>query len=425
MLRAGDDSFSKSDVGRQRRSNEDRAYERAPLFAVADGMGGARAGEVASKIVVETLGEGLPEAGSDEERLAAAVREANARINDLAGAEPDRAGMGTTVTAAYVGEDGVAVAHVGDSRAYRLRDGQLERLTNDHSLVAELVRRGKLTEEEAEEHPQKSVITRALGPEADVEVDRRTFPARDGDVFLLCSDGLTGMVPEERIAELVAGAGSLKAAGQALIREANERGGRDNITVVLFRVEEVGAPAPGEDRPTEVGIPAPTPDQVQEARAAADRPATAAGGAGDGVSAPVAGGVGDGAPVVAPPRRTAPLPRRGDDPAPVRRERRRVPGLRPALAVLAVLGIVVGGVWVGTRAVYFVGVDDRGFVAIYQGLPYEGPGGVDLFSRSYVSGVPASDVPPRRRESLLDHKLRSQQDAADLVRKLELGQVTE
>jgi protein phosphatase len=399
MLRAGDDSFSKSDVGRQRRSNEDRAYERAPLFAVADGMGGARAGEVASKIVVDTLGEGLPEAGSDEERLAAAVREANARINDLAGAEPDRAGMGTTVTAAYVGEDGVAVAHVGDSRAYRLRDGQLERLTNDHSLVAELVRRGKLTEEEAEEHPQKSVITRALGPEADVEVDRRTFPARDGDVFLLCSDGLTGMVPEERIAELVAGAGSLKAAGQALIREANERGGRDNITVVLFRVEEVGAPTPGEDRPTEVGIPAPTTEQVDEARAAADRPA--------------------------PPRRTAPLPRRGDDPAPARRERRRVPGLRPALAVLAVLGIVVGGVWVGTRAVYFVGVDDRGFVAIYQGLPYEGPGGVDLFSRSYVSGVPASDVPPRRRESLLDHKLRSQQDAADLVRKLELGQVTE
>ncbi|MDX6699014.1 MAG: family protein phosphatase [Solirubrobacteraceae bacterium] len=401
MLRAAADSFAKSDVGRQRRSNEDRAYEQAPLFAVADGMGGARAGEVASKIVVETLSEGLPEAGSDEERLAAAVREANGRIHDLATAEPDRAGMGTTVTAAYVGEDGVAIAHVGDSRAYRLREGTLERLTHDHSLVAELVRRGKLTEAEAEEHPQKSVITRALGPEAAVEVDRHTHLARDGDVFLLCSDGLTGMVPEDRIAEILAGAAGLKAAGQALIREANERGGRDNVTVVLFRVEEVGAPVAGEDRPTEIGIPAPTPEQVSEARAAA-------------APAP-------------PPRRTAPLPRRDGDgaPAPPRRPRRRIPGLRPALAVLLVLGIVGGGVWVGTRAVYFVGVDDRGFVSIYQGVPYEGPGGVSLFSRAYTSGVPAADLPARRRTALLDHKLRSQADAADLVRKLELGQVSQ
>ncbi|HVE68902.1 MAG TPA: Stp1/IreP family PP2C-type Ser/Thr phosphatase [Solirubrobacteraceae bacterium] len=405
MLRATD-SFAKSDTGRQRRSNEDREFERAPLFAVADGMGGARAGEVASKIVVETLAEGLPETGSDEERLAAAVREANARIHDLARAEPDRAGMGTTVTAAYVGDDGVAVAHVGDSRAYRLRDGELERLTHDHSLVAELVRRGKLTEEEAEEHPQKSVITRALGPEAAVDVDRCTFPARDGDLFLLCSDGLTGMVPEDRIAEILAGADSLRAAAQALIREANERGGRDNITVVLFRVEEVGAAVVGDDRPTEIGLAAPTPEQVRVARAAAQAR--------------------DAGAVAAPPRRTAPLPPREESARPpARRERRRIKGLRPALATLAVLALVAGGVWVGTRAVYFVGVDERGFVAIYQGLPYEGPGGLDLFSRSYVSGVPAADVPPRRRAALLDHKLRSQQDAADLVRKLELGQVAE
>ena len=394
MLRAGD-SFAKSDTGRQRRSNEDRAFERAPLFAVADGMGGARAGEVASAIVVDTLSEGLPGAGSDEERLAAAVREANARIHEHATSEAERAGMGTTLTAAYVGEDGVALAHVGDSRAYRMRDGQLERLTDDHSLVAELVRRGKLTEEEAEEHPQKSVITRALGPEDSVEVDTYTHLARDGDVFLLCSDGLTGMVPEERIAGLIAGADSLKSAGQALIREANENGGRDNITVVLFQVEEVDAPPPIDDRPTQLGVPAPSPEQVSEARAQA-----------------------------AAPKRTAPLPRR--EPAtPPPRPRRRIPGLGPALATLVVLAVVVGGVWVGSRAVYFVGVDDRGFVAIYRGLPYEGPGGVHLYSRSYVSGVPAADLPPRRRKSLLDHQLRSRSDAADLVRKLELGQVTE
>ncbi|MDX6648358.1 MAG: family protein phosphatase [Solirubrobacteraceae bacterium] len=398
MLRAAE-SFSKSDTGRQRRSNEDRAFEQAPLFAVADGMGGARAGEVASKLVVETFADGLPAGGSEEERLAAAVREANSRIHELAQSDADRAGMGTTVTAAYVGDTGVAIAHVGDSRAYRLRDGRLERLTDDHSLVAELVRRGRLTEEEAEEHPQKSVITRALGPEAGVEVDHHTHSGSDGDLFLLCSDGLTGMVPEDRIEQLLSESSSLRGAGQALIREANDRGGRDNITVVLFRVEEVGtAGAPEEDRPTQIGIPAPSAEQVQEARA---------------VAAPDA------------PRRTMPLPPRERAPAaPPPRRRRRVPGLRPALAVLAVLAIVAGGVWVGTRAVYFVGVDDRGFVAVYQGLPYEGPAGLHLYSKSYISGVPAAALPARRRQALLDHKLRSQQDAADLVRKLELGQVT-
>ena len=163
MLRVAQDSFAKTDTGRQRRSNEDRVFDQAPLFAVADGMGGARAGEVASTIVVDTFGESqdLPGSGSVEERLATVVREANARIHELAQADADRAGMGTTVTAAYVGDDAVSFAHVGDSRAYRWRDGKLERLTTDHSLVEELKRRGRLTEQEAEDHPQKSVITRA------------------------------------------------------------------------------------------------------------------------------------------------------------------------------------------------------------------------------------------------------------------------
>jgi serine/threonine protein phosphatase PrpC len=395
VLRAANDTFHKSDTGRQRRSNEDREFARAPLFAVADGMGGARAGEVASKIVVETLEEGLPDGGSNEERLAAVVREANARIHQLAQSDADRAGMGTTVTAAVVGDDAVSVAHVGDSRAYRIRDGELERLTTDHSLVGELVRRGRLTEEEAEEHPQKSVITRALGPEAAVEVDTRSYPARPGDIFLLCSDGLTGMVPEERIREIVTEADSLREAGQQLIREANENGGRDNITVVLFRLEEVaGAPADGDDRPTQVGVAAPTPEQIEEARATA-----------------------------APPRRTLPLPRRETEPERPRRGGRRIRGLGPALVLLAILAVLGAGAWVASRAVYFVGVDNAGFVTIYRGLPYEGPGGVDLYQESYTSGVPVNDVPRGRRDGLLDHQLRSQQDAADLVRKLELDQV--
>ncbi len=232
MLRVAE-HFEKSDTGRQRPANEDALFARAPLFAVADGMGGARAGEVASGIVVETLQEGMPDSGSEEERLVELVRDANRRIHRLARDDEKRAGMGTTLTAAYVGDGSVSFAHVGDSRAYRFRDDELEKLTHDHSLVGEMVRRGKLTEEEAEEHPQRSVITRALGPEAAVEVDSFSTPARAGDLFLLCSDGLTSMVEQQSLAGILRDASSLSEAGQGLIDAANERGGRDNITVVV------------------------------------------------------------------------------------------------------------------------------------------------------------------------------------------------
>ncbi|HEX6618908.1 MAG TPA: protein phosphatase 2C domain-containing protein, partial [Solirubrobacteraceae bacterium] len=186
MLRVAE-HFERTDTGRQRRGNEDAFYARAPLFAVADGMGGAQAGEVASHLAVEVLEQGLPGGdGSVEERLRARVREANARIMASAQADDARAGMGTTLTVAYVGEDDLTVAHVGDSRLYRLRDGTFERLTDDHSLVEELVRQGKLTPEEADEHPQRSIITRALGAEEGVEADSHTWAGRDGDVYLIC-----------------------------------------------------------------------------------------------------------------------------------------------------------------------------------------------------------------------------------------------
>ena len=164
--------------------------------------------------------------------------------------------MGTTLTAAYVDDTHVAIAHVGDSRAYLFRDGSLQRLTQDHSLVDELVRRGKLTEEQAAEHPQRSIITRALGPEPDVEVDTWTYPARAGDVVLLCSDGLTSMISEERVRAILAEHSNLDEAADALIREANEAGGRDNITVVLFRLEELGdRDAAGEETMVGVSVP--------------------------------------------------------------------------------------------------------------------------------------------------------------------------
>ena len=239
MLRIAE-HFHDSDLGRQRQGNEDNYFVRAPLFVVADGMGGAQAGEVASELAVRRFEDGLPDSRPPAEALAELIQAANAQIHEQARTDSQRAGMGTTVTAAYVDDDTVVVAHVGDSRCYLLRDGELMRLTHDHSLVGELVARGKLTEEQAESHPQRSVITRALGPEPTVEVDVDAFPARSGDVFLLCSDGLTSMVHEPKLKPLLEDPGqTLEQIGRALIAAANEAGGRDNITVILFRLEDV------------------------------------------------------------------------------------------------------------------------------------------------------------------------------------------
>src|SRR5579884_2804901 len=266
MLRAVE-TVCRSDTGRQRRENEDSAFAAAPLFGVADGMGGAQAGEVASRLAIETFQRGLAADGSPEQRLAERVRDANRRIYEKSRTESGREGMGTTLTAAYVDDGQLAIAHVGDSRAYLFRDGELTRLTQDHSLVDELLRQGKLTEEEAAEHPQRSIITRALGPEADVDVDTFTYAVQAGDLLLLCSDGLTSMISEEAVAGVLASAGSLSEAAKALIEQANQAGGRDNITVVLFRLEEVTA-GPGsslKEEPTSVGGPAPSGPSAQPA----------------------------------------------------------------------------------------------------------------------------------------------------------------
>jgi protein phosphatase len=399
MLRVVEE-YHKTDTGRQRRGNEDSLYARAPLFVVADGMGGAQAGEVASRMAVETLGRGLPDGGGPpQDLLAARIEEANETIHEHSRADANQAGMGTTVTAVYVGADEAAIAHVGDSRAYLLRDGKLRRLTEDHSLVEELLRQGKLTAEEASEHPQKSIITRALGPEPVVEVDRQTLPLRHGDVFLLCSDGLTSMVEEAQIARLLTSGRTLTQAGQALITAANEAGGRDNITVVLFRVEEIeGAAASSLEQATAAGPTAPRVEEVAAAVATARYEEQTA--------APVA------------PRQ----PRARTAPAPVRR--RRVPRtIKAAIVLVIVLVPVAIGLWVATQAVYFVGTDNQAHVTVFRGLPYDLPLGVALYSRNYVSGVTAVEVPARRRATLLDHTLRSHDDAYDLVRRLERGEL--
>jgi serine/threonine protein phosphatase PrpC len=226
-----------SHPGRRRRHNEDAYVVQPPLFAVADGMGGAKAGEVASGLAAAAVQESGTDGESGEARVAALIEEANRRVFRRASEDREASGMGTTMTVALVEDDQVAIGHVGDSRAYLIREGRLEQLTDDHSLVAELVRSGKLTPEEAETHPQRSVITRALGTEADVDVDTLSIPATPGDLFLLCSDGLTSMVDDETILDAVErNRPNLQDAAKALVNAANRGGGEDNITVVFFEV---------------------------------------------------------------------------------------------------------------------------------------------------------------------------------------------
>jgi serine/threonine protein phosphatase PrpC len=404
MLRVVDHA-ARTDTGRARSANEDSYWVHSPLFVLADGMGGAQAGEVASQAAVGVFSEqgGLPDGpGSYEERLAALVAQANGRVYSQAQSDDQFAGMGTTLTVAYVGEDDLAIAHVGDSRFYVLRDGALEQLTEDHSLVGELVRRGQISAEEAEDHPQRSIITRALGIEGEVTVDHFSWPVRDGDVFLLCSDGLTGMVSDAHVAEILAAAPSLAVAAQQLVAAANEAGGRDNITVVLFRVEDV---TPGEgavvNQHTSVG------DAVPGA-VAAEAAATQTG------ARPAEILVGSS---TIEPR--APRPPRHPRHEP--RERRRWVGVAKGFAVLAVLlTLIVSGGLIASQTVYFVGTDDDGFVTLYSGLPYELPG-VDLFRTQFTSGVPAQTLSPRAKQTVADHKLRSQEDAVDLIRQIERG----
>jgi PPM family protein phosphatase len=389
VLRIDDQAF-RTDTGRQRNANEDSFFVRAPIFVVADGMGGAQAGEVASKAAADAFDLDLPEA-PPEQVLRETILAANRQIHELARADPSRAGMGTTLTAAIVdavGEE-VAIGHVGDSRAYRLRAGKLEQLTRDHSLVEEMRRKGQITDAQAEDHPQRSIITRALGPEPEVEPDVQTVPAVAGDVFLICSDGLTTMLSEEQIAKLLAGASSMGAAVRALVDEANRAGGRDNITALAFRLEDAAAPQQSHEDATLIGSTAAeaglTTTEVRRRAAAA----------------------------AARDRReqlAAKGPRRG-----LRRALK-------VLAILVVLGAIAFGAWYGNRQVWFLGTDDSGRVALYRGMPYELPFGIKLYDERYASPIQTSSLPARRQDAVTGHDLRSRGDAASLVGDIEQSQ---
>jgi PPM family protein phosphatase len=226
-----------TDTGKKRRRNEDEYVVAPPLFAIADGMGGAQAGELAASLAASAVRDDDAPAGSGERRVALLIQEANRRVYQRSSQDAATSGMGTTMTVALVEDGAVVFGHVGDSRAYLIREGGLEQVTEDHSLVAELVRSGKLSPEEAETHPQRSVITRALGTDPDVDVDTFSIPTQPRDVFMLCSDGLTSMVEDGEILRAVEKhRDDLNTAVKALIRAANKGGGEDNITVLLFEI---------------------------------------------------------------------------------------------------------------------------------------------------------------------------------------------
>ena len=395
MLRVTDYHAS-TDTGRQRSANEDSFFARAPVFVVADGMGGAQAGEVASSVATAAFEPGNEAGQSPEAYLRSVAETANRRIHELAREDASRSGMGTTLTAAFVDGDEVSLAHVGDSRAYLFRDGELRRLTSDHSLVEELRRQGRLTEEEAVEHPQRSIITRALGPEPDVDVDTMTYPARPGDVLLLCSDGLTTMLSDEEIGAVLRAHADLRQAVRELIRGANEAGGRDNVTAVAFRLEDAAAPA----REVPEGATLIGPSAEEEGLTAATIREHAA---------------------AARSRQPAAAPRSGK-PAPARPApaKRRWPArLAKALAFVLLAGALIAAAVLGARQVHFLGADEGGRIALYRGLPYDLPLGAELYSEVYSSPTQVASLPEDRRDEATDHELRSRDDAESLIADLE------
>ncbi|MGB0119556.1 MAG: Stp1/IreP family PP2C-type Ser/Thr phosphatase [Solirubrobacterales bacterium] len=364
-----------TDTGRQRQANEDSFLVRDPLFVVADGMGGAQAGEVASLAAVQVFENGLPP-GNPEQALETSIGVANRTIHDQAHADASLTGMGTTITAASVdGEtDSVVIGHVGDSRAYRLRDGILQRLTRDHSLVEEMRRRGQITEAQAEDHPQRSIITRALGPEPEVQVDVQSVPSEPGDLFMLCSDGLTTMLGDDRIKELLISSTSLDAATRALVDEANRAGGRDNITVILFQVEDPAEPLSGIEGTTIL---------------------------------PPAGGT-------RTARRTA-AGQNADD-----RPRRRGGAILARIALgMAVFIVLLGGLFYASRQVWFLGTDTAGRVALYRGLPYEMPFGISLYEERYSTAIQTDELSPQQQDAVTGHSLRGKDDATSLIEDIE------
>jgi len=383
-----------TDPGKVRKNNEDSLLvgegRDETLFVVADGIGGFEAGEVASSIAVDVLKDVGP-----SESLEDAIREANRRILAAARGDARFHGMGTTVVAMRfggTGEEPIAqISHVGDSRAYLLRGGELKPVTEDHSLVAELVRSGDLTRDQASEHPQKNLITRALGVEEEVDVDTVVLPVEPGDRLLLCSDGLSDMVPEPRMLTiLTSNPENPERAVRALLSAALEAGGADNVTVVVVDVREEDPPVEELHRGDTEEFRAILPD---DARAKTPR-----------------GGV---------PRskkHTSSRAKRSD----LGRPGRTVVALVRAVAVVLVLVALLTPFYLWGSSRYFLGFDE-GEVVVYRGLPYA-PWGLELSKEVRRTGLEEADVEERFRDDVEDHRLYpSEEQVEEVVRGLEAG----
>ena len=333
-----------TDIGLVREGNEDSYLVEQPLFAVADGMGGHRGGEVASRLALETI-ESLFRRG--EGALAEQVQEANRAVYERSSMDRAVAGMGTTLTAALVEADRARLAHVGDSRAYLFRRGELRMLTEDHTLVNRMVQQGEITEAEAERHPQRSVVTRALGVERSVPVDEVIVDLEPGDRLLICSDGLTSMVDDAAIADLLGHQADPQRAAETLVDAANRAGGVDNTTVIVVAVEDGDDPAP------------PATGRRDTLVAPAPAPAT-------------------------PPRATPREPKRARE--------RRAWGRIAVVAGIVLAAVVLG--LVGLRwyldSQWYVGVAN-GHVAIYQGIPAD-VAGFELHHVVVETTIPAADA---------------------------------
>ncbi|HST25019.1 MAG TPA: Stp1/IreP family PP2C-type Ser/Thr phosphatase [Gaiellaceae bacterium] len=371
-----------TDPGRRRRQNEDAFVCDPPLFAIADGMGGAQAGEIASHLAATSVQRAGHTGSSDEERVTELIQDANRSVYQRAHTDESTSGMGTTMTVALVDGDLVRIGHVGDSRAYLVRDHSLEQLTEDHSLVGELIRSGRLSPEEAEAHPHRSVITRVLGTDPEVDVDAFSVGTKPGDLFMLCSDGLTSMVDDARILELLEEhRGDVDGAARSLITEANANGGEDNITVILFKIATLDDTI---ELPGTLVSPAPA--------APTDDEDTLSGS--------------EDVPVVHPAAASPP-------PQPARPRRRKRLWFGLGLVVLAAL---LTAAVLGASRANFVGADSNGYVAVYQGLPWNLPFGIHLYREVYTSRLLAAELSQPERKKLFDHSLRSRGDAESLVK---------
>jgi protein phosphatase len=333
---------ARTDIGRARKRNEDSLLVREPLFAVADGMGGHRGGNVASAMAVEALGAVDP-AGITGDAILRAIETANHDILERGDAERDLEGMGTTVTALLIDGELGRIAHVGDSRAYRLRGGLLRQLTEDHTVVQEFVRQGRLSREDAERHPQRSMLMRALGVDDEVRIEDLTVDLQPGDRFLLCSDGLSGMLSEDGIALVLGTTPHPQDASDRLVALANEAGGDDNITVIVVDVldDDGGEPVAADGTLAASGS---DPNRTDVTPAVTVAPSTPVPAVGAGAIAHEADA----------------------------RARRRRRGRIVAAVLLVVLAAGLAGGFVGARSFlngqWYVGTSG-GRVAVFQGIP--------------------------------------------------------